>query len=493
MWGSFKSALKSAANEIAVEARQRYDFFCIYMKPREETRLKIVERVNLERNQENEKVQETVTSNDEIKQGLEPSNQYKTPEKMHEDKIEIDENVEQEILRRIESNEQSEELDNLVFAYKKALVLDKKAINLNSKAENISEKQGKYAKLRLRLTEIDCETKVCKELEEQAKVVETNIDDAIIKLENSIKKSLENNRTVDDNHITKKVVIGVTNTINELAEKLSKSKDLNETAIYYYELLKHTFETISFSSLGILEALYEEQIKVLDVKIDSDLDKILSHQFSLHSLSFDSFGKTTLENLIQAIIRCIDEEHDIRNELRILNGAIIADNQQSVENALKEIHKHTMKTALEKFIGNRYLYLRTKSEAKINEIKDDLILLLFFHLSSSLLLKKKNNMDNEAGIDKVEGIDFQDQKTKSSDQNIGTELVNSIELAIAAEIFTTCIERNCRRDFLEVASKVFNLTDDQRRRVGLDGGKVINHSSQSFASLVNDFVSDDLN
>ena len=80
---------------------------------------------------------------------------------------------------------------------------------------------------------------------------------------------------------------------------------------------------------------------------------------------------------------------------------------------------------------------------------------------------------------------------------------------LAANVVTICIERNCRRDCLEVVARVLDFDADQRKRVGLDSGggfwsafipnlsrgqakaEQVNMEEQSLSSLLQDFIIDE--
>ena len=59
-------------------------------------------------------------------------------------------------------------------------------------------------------------------------------------------------------------------------------------------------------------------------------------------------------------------------------------------------------------------------------------------------------------------------RSKIENASPGKESMSLYDRSIAADVVATCIERNCRRDCVEVVSRVLEFTPDQRRRVGLD-------------------------
>ena len=99
------------------------------------------------------------------------------------------------------------------------------------------------------------------------------------------------------------------------------------------------------------------------------------------------------------------------------------------------------------------------------------------------------------------------QKVESAENE--AESNDMCDRRLAANVVTICIERNCRRDCLEVVANVLEFNADQRKRVGLDseGGfwsafipnlsrgqakaEQVNMQEQSLSSLLQDFVIDE--
>jgi hypothetical protein len=86
-----------------------------------------------------------------------------------------------------------------------------------------------------------------------------------------------------------------------------------------------------------------------------------------------------------------------------------------------------------------------------------------------------------------------------------------VDKRLTASVVATCIERNCRRDTLEVVASVLDFTEDERRRTGLlapAGGffssllpdwsraqaraQTVNMEETSFSNLFSDFIQDEI-
>lgn len=86
----------------------------------------------------------------------------------------------------------------------------------------------------------------------------------------------------------------------------------------------------------------------------------------------------------------------------------------------------------------------------------------------------------------------------ATSETMKEELDTMVDTAVAAEVFTTCLERQCRKDCVEVVARVLQLSQEQRVRVGLDLDVATQRSypawskSKEFSSLFNDFVRDEI-
>ncbi|GBG31388.1 Hypothetical Protein FCC1311_076122 [Hondaea fermentalgiana] len=85
-----------------------------------------------------------------------------------------------------------------------------------------------------------------------------------------------------------------------------------------------------------------------------------------------------------------------------------------------------------------------------------------------------------------------------------------VDKKLAASVVAKCIERNCRRDCLDVVARVLDFDDDERRRVGLLGSggfwdsilpdwsrgqaraAALNAGDQGFTDMLADFVNDEI-
>lgn len=119
-----------------------------------------------------------------------------------------------------------------------------------------------------------------------------------------------------------------------------------------------------------------------------------------------------------------------------------------------------------------------------------------------------NEAENSVALSKAEAGEKRTNSNEVSSSSVSSG--NLVDKKLAASVVATCIERNCRRDCLEVVSRVLDFDEDERKRVGLvrSGGfwdsflpdwsrgqaraESINMNDRKFSDLLNDFVNDEI-
>uniref|UniRef100_A0A7S2WRS9 GRIP domain-containing protein n=1 Tax=Mucochytrium quahogii TaxID=96639 RepID=A0A7S2WRS9_9STRA len=128
-------------------------------------------------------------------------------------------------------------------------------------------------------------------------------------------------------------------------------------------------------------------------------------------------------------------------------------------------------------------------------------------LSADLDNKGQIVSDVESGSVSVSNNEPQDSERSITAKTADKTLVDK---KLAASVVAKCIERNCRRDCLDIVASVLDFSDEERKRVGLiqqEGffdsflpgwsrsqakAQNVNMDEQSFSNLLTDFIQDEI-